>query len=92
MATFGIVVVVVEGGDQEMEIKGGRCGEVESLHTLIFVSIQVLLLRSEDPAIKTDKSKRRQVGFGEKVLTDKKSAQFFLGPFLIQPTILFLFV
>jgi hypothetical protein len=26
------------------------------------------------------------------VLTDKKSAQFFLGPFLIQPIILFLFV
>jgi hypothetical protein len=26
------------------------------------------------------------------VLTDKTSAQFFLGPFLIQPIILFLFV
>ncbi len=41
---------------------------------------------------KTDKSKRRIVGFGGKVLTDEKSGQFFLGPFLIQPIILFLFV
>jgi hypothetical protein len=40
---------------------------------------------------KTDKSKRRQVGFVGKVLTDEKSAQLFLGPFLIQPIILFLF-
>jgi hypothetical protein len=41
---------------------------------------------------KTDKSKRRIVGFGGKVFTDEKSGQFFLGPFLIQPIILFLFV
>jgi hypothetical protein len=34
-----------------MEIKGGKCGEVESLRTLIFVSIRVLLLRLEYPAI-----------------------------------------
>ncbi len=43
-------------------------------------------------AIKTDKSKRRIVGFGGKVLTDKKSGRFVLGPFLIQPIILFLFI
>ncbi len=42
--------------------------------------------------IKTDKSKRRIVGFGGKVLADKKSGEFFLGPFSIQPIILFLFV
>ena len=41
---------------------------------------------------KTDKSKKRIVEFTGKVLTDKKSGQFFLGPFLIQPIILFLFV
>jgi hypothetical protein len=41
---------------------------------------------------KTDKSKRRIVGFGRKVVTDKKSAQFSLCPFLIQPIIFFLFV
>jgi hypothetical protein len=34
----------------------------------------------------------RIVCFGTKVLADKKSAQFFFGPFLIQPIILFLFV
>ncbi len=41
---------------------------------------------------RTDKSKRRIVGFGGKVLTDKKSARLFLGQFLIQPIILFFFV
>jgi hypothetical protein len=50
-----------------------------------------------DPSVrgtecKTDKSKRKEVCFGRKVLTDKKSGRFFLGPFLIQPIILFLFV
>jgi hypothetical protein len=40
----------------------------------------------------TDKSKRRIVGFGRKLLMDEKSAGLFLGPFLIQPIILFLFV
>jgi hypothetical protein len=34
---------------------------------------------------KTDKSKRRIVRFGRKVLTDKKSGQLFLGLFSIQP-------
>ncbi len=41
---------------------------------------------------KTDKSKRKGVCFSGKVLADKKSARFFLGPFLIQPIILFVFV
>jgi hypothetical protein len=41
---------------------------------------------------KADKSKRKEVCFGGKVLTNKKSAQIYLGPFLIQPIILFLFV
>jgi hypothetical protein len=40
---------------------------------------------------KTDKSKRKGVCFGRKVLTGKKSARFCLGSFLIQPIILFLF-
>ncbi len=44
------------------------------------------------PKHKTDKSKRRKVGFGGKVLMDKKSGRFFLGPFLIKPITLFLFV
>ena len=35
-----------------MEIKGGKCVEGESLFTLIFVSVRVLLLRLEYPAIK----------------------------------------
>ncbi len=34
-----------------MEIKGGKCVEGESLFTLIFVSVRVLLLRLEYPAI-----------------------------------------
>jgi hypothetical protein len=41
---------------------------------------------------KNDKSKWKEVGFGGKVLTDEKSARFFLDSFLIQPIILFLFV
>ena len=34
-----------------MEVKGGKCGAGESLCTLIFVSVQVLLLSLEYPAI-----------------------------------------
>jgi hypothetical protein len=37
-----------------MEIKGGKCGEGESLRTLIFVSIRVLQLRLEYPAWQLD--------------------------------------
>ncbi len=40
----------------------------------------------------TDKSKRRIVEFSGKVLTAKKSGCLFLGSFLIQPIILFLFI
>jgi hypothetical protein len=36
-------------------------------------------------SFKTDKSKRKGVGFGGKVLTDKKSAQFFWGS-IFHPT------
>ncbi len=55
-------------------------------------TFKMLLKYLWDHEYKTDKSKRRIVGFGGKVLTDKKSGWFFLGPFLIQPIILFLFV
>jgi hypothetical protein len=42
--------------------------------------------------IKLINLKGKKFVFGGKVLTDEKSGQFFLGPFLIQPIILFLFV
>jgi hypothetical protein len=41
---------------------------------------------------KTDKSKRWLFSFGGKLLTDKKIASTFLGPFSIQPIIFFVFV
>jgi hypothetical protein len=41
---------------------------------------------------KINESKRREVGFGGKVLTDAKSARFILRPIQIQPIMLFLFV
>ncbi len=41
---------------------------------------------------KTDKSKRNEFGFGRQVMTDKKSVQLLLGPFLIQLIILYFFV
>jgi hypothetical protein len=41
---------------------------------------------------KTNKSKRRQVGFGGKVLTNEKLPPFFLGQFSFRPIIFFVFV
>jgi hypothetical protein len=41
---------------------------------------------------KTDKSERRQVGFGGKGLTDENLPQLFLGLFSFQPIIVFVFV
>jgi hypothetical protein len=42
--------------------------------------------------VKTDKYKRRIVGFGGKVLTDKKLPPLFLGQFYFQSIIFFVFV
>jgi hypothetical protein len=41
---------------------------------------------------KTDKSKRKGVCFGGKVLTDKKSPPLFLDQFSFRPIIFFVFV
>jgi hypothetical protein len=41
---------------------------------------------------KTDKSKRSIVGFGGKVLTDKKLSPLFCGQFSFQSIIFFVFV